>query len=135
MDEQKIKYELYVETGVKTKLNTLSVNMYKNITKILGVLLDNAIDASKKSKDKRIIVSVSKEKSNVIFNISNTYKGKLDLDKIGTGFTTKGFGHGYGLRLVNDIMKETNSFEVKNEILDKYYVSKLIIKIERKKKK
>ena len=135
MDEQKIKYELYVETGVKTKINTLSVNMYKNITKILGVLLDNAIDASKKSKDKRIIVSVSKEKSNVIFNISNTYKGKLDLDKIGTGFTTKGFGHGYGLRLVNDIMKETNSFEVKNEILDKYYVSKLIIKIERKKKK
>lgn len=135
MDEQKIKYELYVETGVKTKLNTLSVNMYKNITKILGVLLDNAIDASKKSKDKRIIVSVSKEKSNVIFNISNTYKGKLDLDKIGTGFTTKGFGHGYGLRLVNDIMKETNSFEVKNEILDKYYVSKLIIKIEKKKKK
>lgn len=135
MDEQRIKYELYVETGVKTKLNMLSVNMYKNITKILGVLLDNAIDASKKSKDKKIVVSVTKEKSNVIFSISNTYKGKLDLDKIGIGFTTKGFGHGYGLRLVNDIMKETNSFEVKNEILDKYYISKLIIKTERKKKK
>ncbi len=31
MDEQKIKYELYVEAGVKTKLNMLSVNMYKKI--------------------------------------------------------------------------------------------------------
>lgn len=135
MDEQKIKYELYVETGVKTKLNMLSVNMYKNITKILGVLLDNAIDASKKSKDKKIVVSVTKEKSNVIFSISNTYKGKLDLDKLGTGFTSKGIGHGYGLRLVNDILKETNSFEIENNINNNYFVSTLKIKIDKKRKK
>lgn len=134
MEDENIKYELDVQTGVKTKLNSLSINMYKNITKILGVLLDNAIDASKKSKEKQIIISVLKDKSNVIFSISNSYKGKLNLDKMGTGFTTKGLGHGYGLRLVNDIMKETNSFKVTNEVKNKYYVSNLIIKIEKKKK-
>lgn len=134
MEDENIKYELDVQTGVKTKLNSLSTNMYKNITKILGVLLDNAIDASKKSKEKQIIISVLKDKSNVIFSISNSYKGKLNLDKMGTGFTTKGLGHGYGLRLVNDIMKETNSFKVTNEVKNKYYVSNLIIKIEKKKK-
>ena len=134
MEDENIKYELDVQTGVKTKLNSLSINMYKNITKILGVLLDNAIDASKKSKEKQIIISVLKDKSNVIFSISNSYKGKLNLDKKGTGFTTKGLGHGYGLRLVNDIMKETNSFKVTNEVKNKYYVSNLIIKIEKKKK-
>lgn len=134
MEDENIKYELDVESGVRTKLNSLSTNMYKNITKILGVLLDNAIDASKRSKEKQIIISVLKDKTNVIFSISNSYKGKLNLDKMGTGFTTKGLGHGYGLRLVNDIMKETNSFEVTNEVKDKYYVSNLIIKIGKKKK-
>ncbi len=135
MDDEKIKYELDVETGVKTKLNCLSINMYKNITRILGVLLDNAIDASKKSKKKQIIISVAKEKSKVIFTISNTFKGKLDLDKIGTGYTSKGMGHGYGLRLVNDILKETNSFEIKNSLDNDYFVSTLKIKINKKKKK
>lgn len=134
MEDENIKYELDVQTGVRTKLNSLSINMYKNITKILGVLLDNAIDASKKSKEKQIIISVLKDKSNVIFSISNSYKGKLNLDKMGTGFTTKELGHGYGLRLVNDIIKETNSFKVTNEVKNKYYVSNLIIKIEKKKK-
>ena len=134
MEDENIKYELDVQTGVRTKLNSLSINMYKNITKILGVLLDNAIDASKKSKEKQIIISVLKDKSNVIFSISTSYKGKLHLDKRGPGFTPKGLGHGYGLRLVNDIIKETNSFKVTNEVKNKYYVSNLIIKIEKKKK-
>lgn len=134
MDEKKIKYELDVETGVKTKLNVLSVNMYKNITKILGVLIDNAIDASKRSKSKHIIISVTKEKSNVVFSISNTYCGKISLDKLGTGFTSKGIGHGYGLRLVNDILNETNSFEVKNDVHGNHFISTLKIKIKKKKK-
>lgn len=134
MDEKKIKYELDVETGVKTKLNVLSVNMYKNITKILGVLIDNAIDASKRSKSKHIIISVTKEKSNVVFSIANTYCGKISLDKLGTGFTSKGIGHGYGLRLVNDILNETNSFEVKNDVHGNYFISTLKIKIKKKKK-
>lgn len=135
MEEEKIKYELDVETGVKTKLNVLSVNMYKNITKILGVMLDNAIEASKKSKKKIILISVTKDKSSVIFNISNSYSGKIDLSKLGSGYTSKGFGHGYGLRLVNDILNETNSFIVKNDVVNGYFVSELTVKIRRKKKK
>lgn len=134
MDDEKIRYELDVESGVKTKLNTLSVNMYKNITRILGVLLDNAIDASKKSKKKQIIISVAKDKSKVIFTISNTFKGKLNIEKIGTGYTSKGIGHGYGLRLVNDILNETNSFEIKNSVDNDYFVSTLKIKINKKRK-
>lgn len=135
MEEEKIKYELDVETSVKTKLNVLSVDAYKNITKILGVLFDNAIEASKKSKKKIILISVTKNKSSVIFNISNSYSGKIDLSKLGSGYTSKGIGHGYGLRLVNDILNETNSFIVKNDVVNGYFVSELTVKIRRKKKK
>lgn len=134
MDDEKIKYDINVETGVKTKLNSLNTVMYKNITKILGVLLDNAIDASKNAKEKKITISVSKEKSLVKFNIYNTYNGKIDIKKIGTGYTTKGSGHGYGLRLVKDIIEENKEFNVINKVENEYYVSSLSIKVYKKRK-
>lgn len=129
MEDEKIKYEINVENGVKTKLKSLNINTYKNITKILGVLLDNAIDSSKQTKNKIIVVLVTKETNKVIFSIHNTYKGKIDLQKIGTGYTTKGRGHGYGLRLVEDIIKENKMFKIKNEVKNDFYISNLIIKI------
>ena len=135
MDDLKINYDINVETGVKTKLNSLNTNMYKNITKILGVLLDNAIDASKQAKNKKIVISVIKEKSNVIFKIYNTYKGKIDISKIGTGHTTKGKGHGYGLRLVKDIIENNKGFKMENELDNEYYVCMLSVKTTNKRKK
>ena len=134
MDDENIKYEINVDTGVKTKLKSLDTIIYKNITKILGVLLDNSIDASKQSKNKRIIISVTNEKFKVIFNISNTYKGKIDVSKLSTGYTTKGKGHGYGLRLVKDIIDENENFEIQRSVDENYFVTNFNILIKRKKK-
>lgn len=128
MEDENIKYSINVEKGVKTKLKTLSINNYKNITKILGILLDNAIDASKKSKHKKINISVIKDNKNIIFKIYNTYKGKIDIEKVGTGYTSKGKGHGYGLRLVKDIINENKVFDISHDLEDNYFVSSLYIK-------
>ena len=133
MDDENIKYEINVEYGVKTKLKTLDTRMYKNITKILGVLLDNAIDASKESKNKKITISSIKESSKVIFSISNTYKEKIDMSKLGSGHSTKGNGHGYGLRLVNDIVNENECLNVENKLDNDYFITNLIIQIKKKK--
>ena len=135
MDDLKIKYDISVEQGVKTKLKNLSVSMNKDITKSLGVLLDNAIDSASKCKDKKIIISVTKEKNNVLFTIQNTYKGKIDIKRIGTGYTTKGNGHGYGLRLLNDITGKNRNLKIINFLEDEYFSCKFIINIRNKKKK
>lgn len=128
MEDEKIKYSINVEKGVKSSLKSLNIGDYKNITKILGVLLDNAIDASKKSKTKKINISVIKDKKNIVFKIYNTYKGKIDIEKVGTGYTSKGKGHGYGLRLVKDIINENKAFDISHDLEDNYFVSSLYIK-------
>ena len=128
MEDENINYTINVEKGVKSGLKSLSTGNYKNITKILGVLLDNAIDASKKSKHKKINISVIKDNKNIIFKIYNTYKGKIDIEKVGTGYTSKGKGHGYGLRSVKDIINENKAFDISHDLEDNYFVSSLYIK-------
>ena len=128
MEDEKINYTINVEKGVKSTLKSLSTTDYKNITKILGVLLDNSIDASRKSKDKKINIVVVKNKKNIIFKIYNTYKGKIDIEKVGTGYTSKGKGHGYGLRLVKDIISEDSTYKINHNLEDNYFVSSLYIK-------
>lgn len=137
MNDLKIKYEINVEQGIKSKLKKLSIDMNKDITKILGVLLDNSIESSSKCKDKKIIISVTKEKNAVLFTIQNTYKGEIDIKRIGTGYTTKGKGHGYGLKLINDLVSKNTDFNIKNYIDNNYYTCdfSIAIKIQKKKKK
>lgn len=132
IEEQKLNYQISVEKGVKTSLINLNTDVYKNITKVLGVIFDNAIDASSKSKDKKIIIDVFKEKGFINFNISNTYKGKIDISKVGTGYTSKGSGHGYGLKLVNDIIVKNNYLSIESYLEDSCYVTKLKFKVPRK---
>ena len=128
IEEEKIEYIIDVDSDVKERLNNLDVSEYKNITKILGVLLDNAIESSRKAKEKQILIEVETKANNVEFKISNTYKGKIDINKIGTGYSSKGLKRGYGLRLVKDITSENSKYNVENYLENKYYVSVLIIK-------
>ena len=133
MEDMNISYDINVGNGVKRKLSSLETNMYKNITKVLGVLLDNAIEASSKSKNKKILIITKKNSDKIIFSIYNTYTGKIDLNKIGTGYTTKGKGRGYGLRLVEDIISTNRSFGINRYLEVNYYVTDLTIKIKNKK--
>lgn len=127
MEDEKINYEIYVENGIKTKLSKLDVNIYKNITKILGVILDNAIEASREALKKSIIINVSKENNKVVFNITNTYKGKINIAKLGSGYSTKGSGRGFGLSLVDDILNKNECLSLKQELVDDFYSTKLYI--------
>lgn len=133
MEDMNISYDINVGNGVKRKLSSLETNMYKNITKVLGVLLDNAIEASSKSKNKKVLIITKKSDDKIIFSIYNTYTGKIDLNKIGTGYTTKGKGRGYGLRLVEDIISTNHSFDINRYLEDNYYVTDLTVKIKNKK--
>lgn len=85
---------------------------YRDLTKLLGVFLDNAIDAALKSEEKEIEVELKDKNDCLLLTISNTYDKNIDINKVGkSGFTTKGVGHGFGLSIVKDIARTNSEIE------------------------
>ena len=129
--DNKIKYYLYVCNDASELLEKMNVNLYRDITKVFGVLIDNAIDASLESEDKEFSLDFSKDKKQIIITISNTYNKDIDIKKIGKkGFSSKGKGHGFGLKLVKDIIKRNKNLELVSDYDDKYFIQTFLIDIE-----
>lgn len=123
---------IYVEIDddlkTKNKWNNVSKNL-EDYTRILGVYLDNAIEASIESKDKQIIIEFIDNEDNIEFILSNTYKGRINVEEIDKEkYSTKGKGRGYGLSLVKDIIENNKYISQSREVNGKFYVQKLCIK-------
>lgn len=129
---KKKKINAYINVSSELKSNKLwktCDNNLQQISKVLGVYLDNAIEAAELTKDKMVTLDVYLDNNSIVFEISNTFKGPINIDKIGEkGYSTKGEGHGYGLALVNDIITKTKSLDQAREINGNYYIQKLYIK-------
>ena len=110
--------------------NNENLNKYlEDISKIVGVYLDNAIQAVNELPEKYIILEFYLEDSYIVFSLSNNYKSKINFDEVDIeGYTTKGYGHGYGLSLVKDILSKNNNLAQRREMNGIYYVQKLYIK-------
>lgn len=95
MKDNDIKYYLYVDQNLKDKdSDCFNLKTYRDFTKLIGVFLDNAIDAALKSEEKEIEVELKDKDDYLLLTISNTYDKNIDINKVGkSGFTTKGVGH------------------------------------------
>lgn len=110
----------------RVKLNSIDTKIQDNLYSIVGIYLDNAIEAASKSKDKRISLDIYKEKKELVMIIGNTYKGKINLEKLDDyGYTTKGKNHGIGLYIVKNIIDRTDVFFVNRSIINDHYVQEL----------
>lgn len=117
-----------VEKSILYKLNTRT---YKDLCKIIGVYLDNAIEASQISDKKVLGIEVYNHKNHASIIISNSYSGDLNESKFSNrGYSTKGAGRGYGLSLVKSIIKSNDMFQNESRVTPDLYIQKLIIKEE-----
>lgn len=112
MKDKNILFSLDVSRDVrKIELDMLNSDDNYNLCRIMGVLLDNAIEGSSTCDDKRIMISLYVDDDMLVIEVSNNYDGELDDDLLDSeGFTTKGNGHGYGLCLVKDIVSNSKIF-------------------------
>ena len=127
------KFSEAEEKGLNVKLNIakqvensflkdLNTKDFKDLTRILGVYLDNAIEASVLSEKKQLGIEIYKVKNDIEIIISNTYSNKVDKDKIGNErYSTKGLTRGHGLLLVKRILRNNNRLTSEAKITDTVY--------------
>lgn len=124
-----INMELLISTIEEERFNNLDSKIYYNVCKILGIILDNAIEASKETKDKRLLIDVYNEEDSLIIYIENDYINKVELNNIyKKGFSTKGKNRGYGLYVVNKIVSKCDCLEFNQYTNDKKFMTILKIK-------
>ena len=131
MKEMGIKYELDIANDVKAgELINLEENTVLNVCKIIGVFLDNAIEAVEKIKKKNIIIELFMMDNYLCIDISNNYQGNIEIEKLGNKkYTTKGKGHGYGLALVKEIIKNDDNLTHEMKISKELFTQRLKIKM------
>lgn len=108
-----------INLGIFINLNEIEKHMkIYEFTRILGILLDNAIEAAAECENKIIHVSFRKEQNRkrLLVIIDNTYKNKdINVDKIyEKDFSTKSktTNSGLGLWEVRQILKKNNNLNL-----------------------
>lgn len=130
------KYGEAVRKGIKVNLtflldlNNLHMKIYE-FARMLGILLDNAIDAAYESDEKVLNIvfrNDSKNNRNIIL-IENTYKDKnVNIDEIfNKGITGKENHTGLGLWEVKQILKKNNNINLYTNKNDTYFSQQLEI--------
>ena len=111
-------------------LSTLNMKIYE-FARILGILLDNAIEASSECEDKIINIIFRNDSNNFrqLVVIENTFNDKnLDTDKIfEKGISGKENHTGLGLWEVRKLIKKNNNINLYTSKNDKYFSQQLEI--------
>ncbi len=96
-------------------LNIINMKIYE-FTRILGILLDNAIEAADECDERNIYVHIRNDQrhNRQLLIIENTYKDKnIDTDKIyEKNYSTKPKNTGLGLWEVRQILKRNNNLNL-----------------------
>ena len=115
-------YEVIIDNKIKKdpfiKLPTKTIN---SIFECLGIALDNAIEASKDTKDPLITIDLYENKKSFFIKIGNNFDNNIDLDKLGEKYySTKKQGRGLGLFSIIKNKEIAEKIEIINNI---YYIT------------
>ncbi len=119
-----------VNMSLLLDLRKLNMKIY-DFTRILGILLDNAIEASSDCEEKTINIIFRDDSKNnrQLITIENTYKDKnVDTDKIfNKGFSGKENHTGLGLWEVRKILSKSKNLDLYTTKNEKYFSQQLEI--------
>ncbi|MBO5096498.1 MAG: GHKL domain-containing protein [Bacilli bacterium] len=112
MKKNNIKINLNVNRKIrKVNFDNISSKTNYDLCRVVGIILDNAIEEVMKLEDKEILISMYKDTEYFIIEVSNKCESIPDLSKLDEkGYTTKSEGHGYGLSLLKEIIGNNDTF-------------------------
>ena len=125
-----INLQIHISEQIITTIGIfVFIKEKEDLYNIVGILLDNAYEASRESKEKELVLEMHKEKSTIVIMVANTYRGKVEIDKISEyGYSSKGKNHGTGLYIVENIITKNQRFQKETSIMENYFIQTMKIK-------
>jgi two-component system sensor histidine kinase AgrC len=120
---------LNISNKVIPKLEKIDSKNFAKLCKILGIVLDNAKEASENSEDKNIAIDIYKENKKIVIYVENSTKNDVEISKIyEKNYSTKGKDRGLGLYIAKEIVNNSVIFELEQFINEsKNFVSIITI--------
>ena len=126
---KKVKMIIEASPKATSLLKKLEEKKLRKLCIVLGIYLDNALEAAAISKNKSVTLEIYKSNNNLTFTISNTYKNIIPIkDMKNKGYTTKGKNHGKGLYYVSKVLNKEKWIESSQIFLNDYFIQKICIK-------
>jgi two-component system sensor histidine kinase AgrC len=122
-----------VSLGIKVCLNIFTPIEFRvvdslDLCRIIGILIDNAVEASCESTGKELHIGLESDSAMTSVIISNTYLKEPDLSQMyKRGYSSRGKNRGVGLYNVENILSRYPSVELKSSLADNMFYHELII--------
>ena len=98
-----------------------------DLLRVLGILLDNAIEAAIISKEPRVILSVEEEAGKRSIKVSNSYMEAPIMSEISkVGYSTKGSGRGLGLESAGKTIEKYENVDMKLAMDKEFFHAELV---------
>ncbi len=131
INQENIKFIFTCSNSVKKYLIDDNLHDYDKLCKMLGIFMDNAIEAAKETKDKTLCLDIYMEDDKVIFYIENSFIKNFKLKDIKRkNFSTKGKHRGLGLYIVDKIYNKSKYIDYSQKIVDNKFVTLITLKIK-----
>ena len=114
------KKKVKILLNINKNLKNYNSN-YMEISNCLGILIDNAIEASINAKKKNIIIDIEQKNFNIKIKIINNFNNKINIKEIGKkNYSTKEIKSGLGLHYLNKIKR--NNIKVEYKIIKDLFI-------------
>ena len=122
------KNNIKMTLNISTDLNSLRIDDY-SLTRIMGILLDNSIEAAKECKKKIINISFEENRNKQSIIIENTFLNKnISIKNIyEKNYTTKKNNSGLGLWEVQKLLNNLNNIDLSTNIENDFFIQELEI--------
>jgi len=123
-----VNQDIEVNINIPDEIDSVRMDSV-DLTRMLGIYLDNAIEACLETDHPIINFHLGKMNQDTVFIISNTFinKGLSVAQMHKKGVTTKGAGHGIGLHNVSEILNHYDNIYHETLIEDNLFIQQVQI--------
>ncbi len=127
---KEVNIEVDISNKVEKTFQKLDNNKIKDLSKLIGVYCDNAIEAAIDTNKKIVSIEIYNLDKEINIVISNTFNTENDISKRNEkGVSCKGEGRGNGLYFANKLLSKSNWINQEQKIINNIYIQSLKIEV------